>query len=242
MLHDFLRALGQWADPRFRRVVWLGLLLALALLIGVYALMLAAIEWLVPATVVLPWAGEVGGLATFLSLGGLIVMIVLSPLLMMPVASAFTGFFLDDVAQAVEDRHYPALPPAADVPLYDQIKDGVNYFALLVAVNILGLGVFLFSGPFALPVFWGLNGFLLGREYFQMVAMRRLGRTGASDMRGRYPLTVWTGGVLMALPLSVPVLNLFVPVIGVAGFTHLFHRLRRQEAAASGRTSRYPGR
>jgi hypothetical protein len=29
----------------------------------------------------------------------------------------------------------------------------------------------------------------------------------------------------MAVPLSVPVLNLVVPVIGVAVFTHQFHRL-----------------
>lgn len=234
ILFDFLRALGQWADPRFRRVIWLGLGLSVALLFAIYALLLGLIEWLVPATVILPWFGEVGGLAMLLSVGGLLVLLVLSPLLMMPVASAFTGFFLDDVAQAVEDRHYPALPPAAPVPLYDQIKDGINYFALLVTLNLMGLAVFGLAGPLGLPFFWALNGFLLGREYFQMVAMRRLGRDGASAMRRRYRATVWMAGTLMAMPLSVPVVNLFVPVIGVAGFTHLFHRLRRQEAAASG--------
>ena len=29
----------------------------------------------------------------------------------------------------------------------------------------------------------------------------------------------------MAAPLTVPILNLVVPVLGAATFTHLFHRL-----------------
>jgi hypothetical protein len=31
----------------------------------------------------------------------------------------------------------------------------------------------------------------------------------------------------MAVPLAIPVVNLFVPVLGAATFTHLFHRVTR---------------
>jgi uncharacterized protein involved in cysteine biosynthesis len=36
---------------------------------------------------------------------------------------------------------------------------------------------------------------------------------------------VWLAGILMAAPLSIPLVNLVIPVLGVATFTHLFHRL-----------------
>ncbi|MDR5651157.1 EI24 domain-containing protein [Ruixingdingia sedimenti] len=237
MLADFLRAVGQIGDRRFRRVLFLGLILTFALLAGVYALFLGAIQILTPDSITIPWVGEVGGLDTLLSWGSLVFMIGLSVFLMVPVAAAFTGFFLDDVAQAVEDRHYPGLPPATPVPLMDQLIDSANFFGVLVALNVLALVLYAFAGPFIPVVFWGLNGFLLGREYFTLVAMRRLGRQGARELRRRHPAQVWLAGVLMAAPLSVPIVNLLIPVLGVATFTHLYHRL---VGDASFRGSRNP--
>jgi uncharacterized protein involved in cysteine biosynthesis len=38
-------------------------------------------------------------------------------------------------------------------------------------------------------------------------------------------LTIWAAGILMAVPLSVPLLNLLVPVLGAATFTHITHAL-----------------
>lgn len=228
---DFLRAIGQVGDRRFRKVLFLGAGLALALLMGVYALFLGAIQWFTPETLTIPFVGEVEGLGALLSWGSLLLMIGLSVFLMVPVASAFTGLFLEDVAAAVEERHYPALPPPPRVPLYEALKDSFNFSALLVAVNILALFLYGFAGPFVPVVFWTVNGFLLGREYFQLVAMRRLGREGARALRRRHPLAIWAAGTLMAAPLSLPLANLFVPVLGVATFTHLFHRLNARAEA-----------
>lgn len=222
---DFLRALGQMSDPRFFRVVVWSVALTIALLTGVYAGFLALIEWATPGSITIPWIGPVGGLDTLLSWGSLFLMLVLSVFLMVPVASAFSGLFLDDVVQAVEDRHYPGLPQVPRLPLQDSLIDAVNFFGVLVVVNIAALALFAFAGPLIPVLFWLLNGFLLGREYFTLVAMRRLGRDGARALRSAYPLQVWLAGVLMAAPLSVPLVNLFIPVLGVATFTHLFHRL-----------------
>jgi CysZ protein len=225
ILADFLRALGQLGDHRFRRVMLTGVALTLALLGGVYALFLSAVGWLTPDSIDLPLIGPVTGVETLLGWASLLLMLGLSVFLMVPVASAFTGLFLDDVVQAVEDRHYPTLPPVPRQPFGDALRDTVNFFGLVLAINVLALFIYPFAGPAIPLVFWGLNGFLLGREYFTLVAMRRLGRDGARAMRGRNGLTIWAAGTLMAAPLSVPVVNLIVPVLGVATFTHLFHRL-----------------
>lgn len=222
---DFLRALGQIGDPRFRRVLLIGLGLSLALLVGVYAGVLALIEWGAPASVDIPFVGPVGGIGTLLSIGSLLLLLGLSVFLMMPVAALFSGLFLEDVAQAVEDRHYPDLPPVPRLKLSDSLIDAVNFFGLLVAANALALILYAFAGPLIPVVFWAVNGFLLGREYFTLVAMRRLGRAGAKALRRRHALSIWAAGACMAAPLSIPVVNLLIPVLGVATFTHMFHRL-----------------
>jgi uncharacterized protein involved in cysteine biosynthesis len=222
---DFFKALGQLSDPRFRRVMVWGVGLTLALLVAVYALFLWAIQAYTPETIDIPFVGPVGGLGTLLSWGSALFMIGLSVFLMMPVASAFTSLFLDDVAAAVEDYHYPGLPPAQKQGFVDALIDTVNFFALLVTVNVLALILYAFAGPFIPVVFWAVNGLLLGREYFTLVAARRLGRPAAKALRKRHWLTVWLAGGLMAAPLSIPLVNLLIPVLGAATFTHLFHRL-----------------
>ncbi|MDT8854642.1 EI24 domain-containing protein [Paracoccaceae bacterium Fryx2] len=225
MFADFLRALRQLGDRRFRRVLLLGLALTLALLTGVYAAFLVALQAFTPDMIEIPFVGPVGGIDTLVSWGSAVFMLGLSVFLMVPVASAFTGLFLEDVAQAVEDRHYPALPPVPRPKLMDSLIDTANFFALILAVNLVALLLYPFAGPFVPVLFWAVNGFLLGREYFTLVAMRRLGRPGAKALRARYPLQIWLAGTLMAAPLSVPLLNLLIPMLGAATFTHLFHRL-----------------
>jgi len=222
---SFFKAIGQIGDARFRRVMLLGILLALALLAAIYAGFLALIEAFVPGSVEIPFVGPIGGIDTLLGWGSLLLMLGLSVFLMVPVASAFSGLFVEDIADAVEDRHYPGLPPVQPLRLADTLIDSLNFLGLLIAVNVLALLLYAFAGPFIPVVFWAVNGWLLGREYFTMVAMRRLGRIGAKEMRARNRGRIWLAGILMAAPLSVPLVNLVIPVLGVATFTHLFHRL-----------------
>lgn len=225
MFTDFATAVGQIADSRFRRVLLVGVGLTLVLLVVISVAFAWLVGWLVPDSTTLPWLGEINWVGDFLSWAAFGLMLFLSVFLMVPVASAFTGFFLEDVADAVEDMHYPHLPDVTPPGLYETLRDSVNFFGVLVAVNLLALVLFFFVGPFAPVLFWAVNGYLLGREYFQMVAMRRLGREGAARLRRRYSGQIWLAGTLMAVPLSVPLLNLLIPILGVATFTHMFHRL-----------------
>lgn len=221
----FYRALGQLGDRRFRRVVLLGVLLAFALLAGVYALFLEIMTWATPDSIDLPLIGPVTGIESLLGWASLLLMLGLSVFLMVPVASAFTGLFLEDVADAVEDRHYPYLPSAHALPWPEALRQAVNFFGLVIAVNAVALVLYPFAGPAIPLLFWVVNGYLLGREYFTLVAMRRMEKAGARAMWRQNRARLWLAGVLMVAPLSVPVVNLLVPVLGVATFTHLFHRL-----------------
>lgn len=228
ILSDFVKALGQFgSDPRMRRVLWRGIGLSLAVLIGFFVLAVWGVGAFVGDAVTLPLIGTVAWIDTVVSLAAIPLMLVLSVVLMIPVASAITSIFLGEVAQAVEDRHYPHLPQAQDVPLADDIRDTVGALATLIGANAVALVLYIFLSPLAPVIFYALNGLLLGREYFTVAAMRRVGRAQAKVLRKRHLGRIWIAGVLMAIPLTVPVLNLVVPVVGAATFTHLFHRLER---------------
>ena len=227
MLGDFTRALAQLGDRRFRRVLLLGVGLSLGLLVAVTALFAWTVGWLLPDTMTLPLVGEITWVGDFLSWAAVALMLVLSVFLMVPVASAFTGIFLEDVADAVEDRHYPHLPDVQRPGFGETLRDSINFLGVIVVVNLVALVLYFFVGPLAPVLFWAVNGYLLGREYFQMAAMRRIGRDGANRLRRRHAGQIWAAGTLMAIPLSVPVLNLVMPILGAATFTHMFHRLNR---------------
>jgi len=224
MIGDFLKSLAQLPDRRFRRVLLLGVGLTIALLAGLTILLAWIAGFFIPETVTLlgfeiTWLDSVASWATV----GL--MIVLSVVLMVPVAAAFTGIFLDDVAEAVEEKHYPGLSDVGHIPVRDTLRDSLSLILVTIGVNLVALILLFFVGPLAPILFWAVNGYLLGREFFQMAAMRREGRDGANRLRRRHAGQVWLAGTLMAVPLSVPLVNLLIPVLGAATFTHMYHRL-----------------
>lgn len=230
ILASFFAALGQMGDPRFRRVLGLGIVLTIALLVAMITAFLWLINSLAGGSAFVDILGEVRWLNDLISWGSFFLISFLSIFLMVPVASAITSMFLDEVAQAVEDKHYPQLPKVAAVPFGDALKDTINFLGVLIGANILALilyAIFSFAAPF---IFWALNGFLLGREYFTLAAMRRIGRDQAKILRKQHTGTIWIAGILMAMPLSVPLLNLFIPILGAATFTHLYHRISASRA------------
>ena len=225
IVSSFLTALGQMGDRRFRGVLLKGVGLTIALLVAFYAAFVWGVGLFVGDSVTLPWIGTITWVDEVISWAAIPLMLVLSVFLMVPVASAITSMFLEDVADAVEDRHYPQAGPAPSVPFAEALRDTFSFLGVLIVANLAALVLYLFFAPFAPVIFWALNGFLLGREYFTLAAMRRVGREGARVLWRRHLPTIWAAGVLMALPLTVPIMNLVIPVLGAATFTHIFHRL-----------------
>ncbi len=221
---DFLKAVSQIGDLRFWRVLGLGLAMSIALLAGATGV----VQLLLPDQIILPWFGEIAWLSNLLSGFVLVAMIGASVFLMIPVAALFLGVMLEPIAGAVEAKHYAHLDPPAPRPISEQLKEAVLFMCILIVVNLIGLVIYFASTLLAPVIFWIVNGILLGREYFQVVAMRWLGREGANKMRAKHRWQIWMAGFLMAVPLTIPVINILVPILGVATFTHMFHRLNTQ--------------
>ncbi len=225
MIFAYRHAFTQLRDPRYRRLLWIGMALSLALLFALYAFVLLIVQLLIPGALFLPITGQVQGLSSLFSLGSILYLLGLSGFLMVPVASIFTGLYLNDVADAVEAEHYRGLAARERVPMREAIPDGLRYFGLLTALNVAGMAVFALSNGWGLATLWLVNGVLLSREYFTMVARRRNARDDARALYKRDFYWLWLPGSVLAMLLTIPVVNLAMPMVGAAVFTHLYNRL-----------------
>lgn len=231
LLQDLARAVAQLNDRRFLGVLFWSLGLTILGLAAIFLAVVVLLGGILPETVALPVLGEVTFLDNLAFWGTIGLMLALSVVLMVPTAAVVIGFFLDGIVSAVEAKHYPQLPPVSGLGIGEQVRDAFVFFCIIVAANLVALAIYLLVAPLAPFIFWIVNGYLLGREYFTLVAMRRLGTKGAADLRKRHGLWIWALGIAMVIPLSVPLLNLIVPILGVAVFTHQYHRLTGTRAA-----------
>ena len=140
------------------------------------------------------------------------------------------GFFLDGVVAACERRHYRELGPARGVGFGTALTSALRLLLLAILLNLLVLPFYLIP-PINLFVYYVLNGYLVGREYFELVALRRLDGAATRAMwrwhRGRLVLA----GVVIVFLLSLPLVNLVAPVVAVAFMLHVFEGLRRAGTA-----------
>jgi len=215
-----------WADllrPRVLRLVLLGV----ALTIGLFVALQAAIFWIIrlwlPGGFTLPWIGHIQ-LAEVLSWGSLALFPLMGIFLMAPVAAGFSGLFAENVADAVEEIHYPR-NRGKSVDFLDGLLESLAIVAAVLAVAVVSLLLTPFLGPFAPVLFFGANGWLLGREFFQMAARRHMASLPAQDLRRTYSGRITVTGVMVALGLVVPLVNIIVPLLAAAAFTHLFQMI-----------------
>ncbi|HJT05910.1 MAG TPA: EI24 domain-containing protein [Stellaceae bacterium] len=168
----------------------------------------------------IPW------LDTTIEIAGSLAALVLAWALFPAMTMLILGFFLDRVVAAVERRHYPELPPARHIGIGEAVVSALRILALALVVNLVLLPVY-FLPPINLFIYYGLNGYVVGREYFELVALRRLDGAAARAMwrwhRGRLILA----GVVIVFLLSLPLFNLVAPVVAAAFMLHVFEGLRR---------------
>ncbi|MDJ0612585.1 MAG: sulfate transporter family protein [Rhizobiaceae bacterium] len=173
------------------------------------------------------WSWLVGILVWVLGAG----VFVAAGFLLAPVTAIFAGLFLDDIAEHVERVRYPDDEPGQGVPFGPAILLALKFGAFVVGANLLALMLVWFAG-FGVIIFFLLNGFLLGREYFQFATMRFRSEDDAKGILKKYSLEVFLAGLIIAAFMSVPVLNLFTPVFASALMVHL-HKAVSAEAASN---------
>jgi CysZ protein len=218
MISAALLALRQAFSPPFRAALFktVGLAVVFLILLGVL-LQTIAEKWVDLSDPTYDW---IAALAS--GLGIFIVLIFLIP----PVVSLVAGFFQDQIADLVETTHYPSEPPGREMPALRSVLLATRFALLVLGVNIIALFFLLVPGV-NIIIWWLANGYLLGREYFEFAAMRFMPEDEARALRKAHRGRVFTGGLLIAGFMAVPILNLATPLVASAFMIHVFKGIKR---------------
>ena len=119
--------------------------------------------------------------------------------------------------------------------------EGIKISLLTVVVYLIALPFVLLAGAGFL-VFFLATAWLLGRQYFELAAMRFRSPDEAKAMRRQNATTVFAAGLVIAAFVSIPIVNLATPLFGMAFMVHMHKRLSgpRRELIDPARKSRLP--
>lgn len=229
----------QLGDPKLRRVLWKGLGVALV----IFGLLWAGAAYGLSraGTALADWAAQEGFwndlVAWLIGLSGAAAILLVSFLLFPAIMGLAQSLFLEEAADAVEARHYPDLPPAGEQPIVEGVMDAVRLAGVAILVNVLILPIYIFLPILNVIVFYGVNGYLLGREYFEVVAVRRLTPDRVRALRRTYGGRIILAGIVIAVMLTIPVVNLLAPVVATAYMVHVVEGARRRSGAPAVRTA-----
>jgi uncharacterized protein involved in cysteine biosynthesis len=236
MLDSAIKALSQIFSPPFRAVLLKSIGLALILIVLLGLGLHHGLVWLTGAGegYAEGWLGPNSHtplliLAKLIAVAAALGIIVGSVFLMPAVTALVASFFADEIAAVVERSHYPQEPPGTPLPATRALVEGVKTALLAVAVYLVAVPFLLVAGVGAL-IFFFAAAYLLGREYFELAAMRFHPPAEAKRLRRLHRSTVFVSGMFIAAFVSIPVVNLATPLFGVAFMVHMHKRLARASA------------
>ena len=224
------KALTDMFGPALRAVLLksIGLALALIVVIGIALQRVLASLAESGAT----WAEQTSGMAPHAAWSTLAWIlsfmaglgIITGALFLMPAVTALIGsFFVDEVADVVEREHYPAEPPGRALPLFRAMFEGIKIALLALLVYFCALPFVFFAG-LGVAILFLANAYLLGREYFELAAMRFHPPQDAKALRKTNAAYVFVAGMVIALFVSIPILNLATPIFAMAFMVHIHKR------------------
>jgi CysZ protein len=241
MLDAAAKALSQMFSPRFRSILLKSAGLALVLIVVIGIALHRLLVWL--AAYGESWAeGLLGtGAHTTLVIVAWIISIaaglgiLVGSVMLMPAVTALVGsFFVDDIALEVERTYYPGEPPGTALPLMRAVIEGVKFALLAVLVYLIALPFLLFAGA-GLVIFFVATAYLLGRQYFELAAMRFYPVAEAKALRKAHQSTVFTAGLFIAAFVSIPIVNLATPLFAMAMMVHVHKRVLAEQTAVTAR-------
>ena len=226
MISAFFKALSDFSDPRMCAVLWqsIGLSLITAMLLW------GGLSWLLSSTELIGNVPFVGGwLETAVDWLGSIAVFVLVILLLPAFLGIYASFYIETICRAVEARHYPHLAPPRNQSIMEAVIIGLKFGVLLIVFNLLLL-VFIFFPPIYFVAGWVVNGHLLGREYLEMVGLRRMDPGQLREYRLKKRNPIFMSGLMLAVVASIPIVNLILPLFGTAMMLHVFEETRDQDS------------
>ncbi|MEQ1708503.1 MAG: EI24 domain-containing protein [Terricaulis sp.] len=139
--------------------------------------------------------------------------IVVFSIVLAPTISMIVGSVLFDVAAARVEKDV-GLPEGRLVSPLEGLANGLRIGWLPLVLNVISLPL-LFVPIVNIVWFLSLNGYLMGREYFSLAAVRRMPWAEARRLRARNGLSVFLVGLICSL------IPFVAPLVGASAMTRL---------------------
>jgi CysZ protein len=231
MLDAAVKALSQMLSPSMRSILWRSIGVALVLITVLAIGLQRLLSWFATSGEVWlegllgpGWHSTLDALAWIVSIAAGFGVVFGGIFLMPAITSLVASLFVDDVADLVEREHYPAERPGTALPFNQAIYEGIKTSLLTIVVYLVALPFVLLAGAGFL-IFFVAAAWLLGREYFELAAMRFRSPEEAKAMRRDNATAVFTAGLIIAAFVSIPIVNLATPIFGMALMVHMHKRL-----------------
>lgn len=211
--------LGGLGDVFRGRLSWLAVVNLVVAALLTIAIAWAGMRFVVP---LIPagagWLGHVSAAGTFAAnLLAVVLAVALSPAISMAV-----GGVLFDVAVARIERQVSLAEPRSP-SLQEGLANGLRIAGLPLVLNVISLPL-LFVPVVNFIWFLALNGYLMGREYFSLAALRRMSWEEARVLRRKHR------GAIFAIGLFAAILPFVAPLFGASAMTRFLARQRAEKA------------
>jgi CysZ protein len=248
MLDAAVKALSQILSPPMRSILWRSIALALVLIVVLAVGLQRLLSWFAvsgegwaEATLGSGYHTPLNILSWIISIAAGLGVVVGAVFLMPAITSLVASVFVDEAADHVEREYYPAERPGVALPFTLAMTEGVKTALLTILVYLVALP-FVFVAGVGFLVFFIATAWLLGREYFELAAMRFRTPAEAKAMRKDNATIIFIAGLFIAAFVSIPIVNLATPLFGMAFMVHMHKRLSgpRPELSEPGRRTGMP--
>ncbi|MCP4393578.1 MAG: hypothetical protein GY804_04840 [Alphaproteobacteria bacterium] len=214
-IQGFMKAIAQLLDKDTRKIIWKSVFITVV----AYIVMSAGVYYGVSKV---DYSAEYWKYASVL--GGFLA-VVLSFVLFPTLCMLVSTFFLEEVAEAVEKKYLYPIMDIRRQSFNEIVMTGLKFAGISLVLNILALP-FYFIPVLNVLVIYSLNGYLVGREYFEIVALRKIDAEETAVLRKSCGKQLMLAGAFVAFLMTIPFVNFVAPIIGIAFMVHKFESIR----------------
>jgi len=163
------------------------------------------------------------------AIGGFLFSVIIAWILFPGIMPVVVNFFDIRIIKSIEQASYPHLPEVQDSSFWPELFHDLKFTMFTLFLNVIMLPIY-FLPVINVIIFYSMNGYLLGKEFFIVAARRRIGMASALQLFRQNRRDVFLAGLSLSVFATLPVLNLFAPLWGIALMVHLFHIISGKSA------------
>lgn len=228
IIQAVLISFGRLFTLPMRRIFWRIFAISLAFLVIIWLLIrhifaIYFMHFISPLIghISLSW-GWIGFLALISFIFGISHLIYI---LLCPFITFIGSFFADDIIEIIERKDFSIHTLGKAMTMSESILFGLRFFFLAIFGNIIALMLY-FIPPIHLLGFYVVNGYIFGRTYFMINALRFSNYSVAHALFQDNWALIFCAGIIIAIISAVPLFGVITPVFAPSFMCYIYKNIK----------------